>query len=393
MNNNKYLISLDDVDKRYLNIEFSLDMNMCCKYICYNILKELEKYKNMIVISNDWDKNKKLTNDYELIYVSTKNINNSIAFYKPLSRAYFKMIEILNTFDLINYNNNNFLSAHLAEGPGGFLEAVYNKTIQKNFKSKKYFAITLINTNHDVPGWDKAYDFVRNKHDIKICYGKDNTGDLYKKDNILFFRDKIGGNKCDLVTADGGFDFSVNFNKQEQLSYRLILCELITTLSIQKIGGNYVCKVFDLFTIASIKLIYLICCFYENVYIYKPLTSRPANSEKYIIAKGFMGIDKNYLEMLFQVIGKWDEICYNGYYINDIFGDTIPTSFLKVIKKYNKINSEIQIDNIKKTLTLINKSKSLSFLNDIIQKQIVLAKNWCNVNKIEINNRSVFILN
>ena len=33
----------------------------------------------------------------------------------------------------------------------------------------------------------------------------------------------------DFVTADGGFDFSYNFNRQEQLSYRIIFCEIITT--------------------------------------------------------------------------------------------------------------------------------------------------------------------
>ena len=33
-------------------------------------------------------------------------------------------------------------------------------------------------------------------------------------------------------------------------------------------------------------------CFYEEIYLNKPLTSRPANSEKYIVAKNFKGIDK-----------------------------------------------------------------------------------------------------
>ena len=36
-----------------------------------------------------------------------------------------------------------------------------------------------------------------------------------------------------------------------------------------------------------IKLIYLLKCLYGEVIIDKPVTSRPANSEKYVICKDF----------------------------------------------------------------------------------------------------------
>jgi cap1 methyltransferase len=48
-----------------------------------------------------------------------------------------------------------------------------------------------------------------------------------------------------------------------------------------------VVKVFDILTETSIQLIYLLFSFYKEVYIYKPKTSRPTNSEKYIICKYF----------------------------------------------------------------------------------------------------------
>lgn len=386
---NKYLLSLEEENKRYLNIELSCDLNMSCKYISYSILKELQEYKNKIVKSNEWDKNKKFTNDYELVYISNRNNNDSIALYKPLSRAYFKMIEMINTFNLITYNKKDeFFSGHLAEGPGGFLEALYNKSRETGFKKYKYYGITLVSNDKDVPGWYKAYNFLKNKNDIIISSGKDGTGNLYNIDNILHFRDTVGKNKCHIVTADGGFDFSINFNKQEQLSYRLIISELVSALSIQRIGGHFVCKVFDLYTISSSKILYFICCFYKEVYIYKPLTSRPANSEKYIIAKGFIGIDEDYLQVLFTIIKKWENLDNKHYYVNDIFGDTIPNSFLKKIKEYNKKNSEAQIQNIKNTIELINKKKTLSFLNNIIKKQIMKAQEWCNKYNEVINYES-----
>ena len=33
-------------------------------------------------------------------------------------------------------------------------------------------------------------------------------------------------NSMDVITADGGFDFSVDFNNQEQLAFRLILTQV-----------------------------------------------------------------------------------------------------------------------------------------------------------------------
>ena len=55
----------------------------------------------------------------------------------------------------------------------------------------------------------------------------------------------------------------------------------------QKQGGHFILKVFDIFHQSSVELIYLLSCFYERVYIIKPHTSRHANSEKYIVCKKF----------------------------------------------------------------------------------------------------------
>ncbi len=41
------------------------------------------------------------------------------------------------------------------------------------------------------------------------------------------------------------------------------------------------CKVFDMFTPFSVGLFYLLYRSFERVCIFKPVTSRPANSERY----------------------------------------------------------------------------------------------------------------
>ena len=184
-------------------------------YLNSNEYKQLTSLKNNIdnlQIGASWDKFKKLTNPYELVHTSKrrrKDKNQSIARYLPFSRSYFKMWEIICKFELINDIETINIS-HIAEGPGGFMEAVINQRRKFNNKDNIY-GITLRSTKKYIPGWNKSRNFIK-RNDIMISYGKDNTGDICNIDNIISFKKQIGDNKCQLVTADGGFDFSIDFN-------------------------------------------------------------------------------------------------------------------------------------------------------------------------------------
>ena len=378
-------LNVRDDHKKYLDILLSYKVPKIINRKEYSNLQDL---KNKID-SKDWDKNKKFSNDYELIHIPNKRRrSDSIALYEPLSRSYFKMVEIIFDFKLFEKCTDiNFKSAHIAEGPGGFMEATYNLSHNLNrFKDYKHYGITLFSNNKDIPGWNKASSFINSDEDIVISYGSDGTGNIYNSDNIDAFSNLAGFNSCDLVTADGGFDFSLDFNKQEQLSYKLIFCEIVSALSVQKKGGNFVCKIFDTFMIPTVKLLFFLGCFYEEIYLNKPLTSRPANSEKYIVAKNFKGIDKEYLSTLLELLNLWKDRD-----IFDVIGIDLPEYFLRNINDYNKMNSKQQMDTINNTIKIIEEKNKLSYLNKIIEKQITEAKKWCEKYKEKINTNSNFI--
>ena len=355
------------------------------EYIC----KILTNAKNKIDNNSTWDNCKKLSNEYELIHIPSKRNSNSIAGYIPLSRSYFKMWEILNDFKLVT-NYKNISIACIAEGPGGFIESIINYRKKYSLLKDNINAITLKSVNNDIPGWKKAKEFLNNNKNIKICYGKDNTGDIYKLKNILYFQNIVGYNSVDFISADGGFDFSKNFNKQEQLSYKIIFCEILTALCIQKKGGSFVCKIFDTYTKFTIKLLYLIYNFYDNLSIIKPFTSRPANSEKYLVAEGFKGIDKSDLNQLFQLLKDWN-ILNNSEYVNDIYLDDIDEKFVEQIITFNNLNSYKQLNSIINTLCISKKDKKE--VSYIINKQSINAINWCNKYNIQVNNNSQYLKN
>ena len=244
-------------------------------FISYSLNHYLSSIKQQIYIySNHWDYYKKLTNPYEFIHTQVPEMKLSICKYKPLSRSFFKMIEIINTFNFLS-EKNTINSFHLAEGPGGFIEAFNYK---RNNSGDKYYGMTLISEDINIPSWKKSSYFINNNKNVIIEYGASNTGDLFMKENLLHCYNKYC-NSMDYITGDGGFDFSIDFNKQEELSTKLILAQIFFAIIMQKSGGNFVLKIFDIFKFKTVEIIFFLSNLYEYVYIYKPYTSRVANSE------------------------------------------------------------------------------------------------------------------
>ena len=106
----------------------------------------------------DWDIFKKYTNPYEYIHTIVPFKKKPVSKYKPLSRSYFKMIEIMNTFDF-QFDENPITTFHLAEGPGGFIEAIVG--LRKSVNDK-YIGMTILDENKDpnIPAWKKTETFL-----------------------------------------------------------------------------------------------------------------------------------------------------------------------------------------------------------------------------------------
>jgi hypothetical protein len=170
-----------NVNETIINInENDIFLNDNIYYINDTLKGYLHSIKSEIDKNIDlWEKNKKYLNPYEFINTNYDDMNTCICSYKPISRAFFKMIEILYNF---NFGfQKNIKSFHLAEGPGGFIEAL--SYFRKN-KNDLYYGITLIDENsnsNSVPKWSKADYFLSKNPNIIIENGADNTGNLYNK--------------------------------------------------------------------------------------------------------------------------------------------------------------------------------------------------------------------
>lgn len=358
--------------KKYKLSEHTKDIKYEKNFLKKNnsLLSELQSTKCKIDKCNlkKWEIAKKSHNNFEYIYTSsntTKNLCNIV----PISRSYFKLLEILHTFNF--FKNDCYISC-IAEGPGGFIQCLHDTYNKKNLNIINIHGITLISDDKRVPYWNNQ---ILSNYKNTICYCSDKTGDIY---NIKNANEYINSHKakCFLVTSDGGFDYSDDYNNQELSSIKLLFCEVYIALNIQDINGNFIIKMFDLLNIKTIQLLYILYLHYESIYFYKPDTSRLSNSEKYIICKGFRGLNNCINELLIK-----------NYDTNDI-DIFVPESFINNIDDYNNKFVKNQIKNINEVLEIVNKNNHIR--NRPNEKQKSVATEWCKKYNLEINQNFIF---
>lgn len=342
-----------------------------------DMMKMITSYKNKITPyynNKTWDKYKKVSNEYELVF-TTPNTKGNVSLYNPVSRSFFKMWEMLQDFtkDIIKGDPKIPMKClFLAEGPGGFLEAMMK---YRDNKQDHYYGMTLKPENKTVPEW-KLKKFETSC--ISTLYGVDNTGNLYNLENTHYLSKTLGANSMDLVTADGGFDFSSDFNAQEDLSTRLIRCETYCALHMLKEGGAYILKIYDMFHHHTLHLFSILKACFTKIYIVKPLTSRPANSEKYLVCCGFKpSIGEEYIDILKNIITK------KIYTKRQTIFKTIDMYLLHKIVLYNVYYTSRQVFYIQRTIDLIKlfdstqaSQRNIKY-DQMLQQNMKKCQRWC----------------
>lgn len=287
---------------------------------------------------------------------------------------------------------------HLAEGPGGFIEAVCNR---RNNREDQYYGMTILVDEYDdnVPAWNKTGHFLAQHPNIVIETGADGTGNLLHIENYDYCVAKYAGT-MDLVTADGGFDFSKDFNKQEVSITNLLWGQVCYALALQRKGGNFVLKIFDCFYEHTIDILYILSAFYSEVHVSKLQTSRVGNSEKYVVCKGFrfsagLSFEDKLTNGLFlsTIRESFQRICvevnpFSSFrrYVWRILDKPVPRHFTKQIEDMNSVFGQQQIENIHYTISLIDKQSKTEKSDQILRQNINKCVNWCIDHEIPHNN-------
>ena len=379
-----------NIDPNHLKIQIKTKEDDDNIFLSKSLLKYLNITKhNISQCGNDWDTYKKYTNPYEFIHTTIPYMNYSISKYKPISRAFFKLVEIYNVFNIPNKFEHNIKTFHLAEGPGGFIEATAKL---RNNPYDKYYGMTLLNKkDNSIPGWKKSEKFLKTHKNVILEYGASNDGDMYNEINYKYCIDKYK-NSMNIITGDGGFDFSIDFNSQEMSAIKLIFIQTAYAIALQKYNGTFILKIYDMFLKSTVDIIFLLSIFYKNVYITKPKTSRYANSEKYIVCTAFKYKDTDFiLKKLYNIIKVFNNIDLNVYKIDSILSIPINLYIKNQLEEINAIFGQQQIENISNTIKLIyNNDKKKDKIENIKGQNINKCINWCIQNDIEHNKNTQY---
>ncbi|KAI9468515.1 MAG: FtsJ-like methyltransferase-domain-containing protein [Benjaminiella poitrasii] len=196
-----------------------------------------------------------------------------------LNRAATKIAALDALFGLTKANGAGaFRFVDVCGGPGGFSEYLMWRVQSWGGKAEGY-GITLPTTGE--MNWQVDKFCVPSQQFVAV------EGDVCREEERKRF-EKVVGEVVDLVVADGAIDFAGREDQQERLMYPLLLSEILIMLASLRKGGTFVCKMFDMLSNATGSLVWLLYELFEEVCITKPLSSRPANAERYVVCKSLI---------------------------------------------------------------------------------------------------------
>ena len=277
-----------------------------------------------------------------------------------VTNAWLKMWEILHVIKNMLpdfYKKSNLTSLHVAEAPGNFILAMHH-FMCVNFPDIKWdwWANSYYDKEQTGRFFGDKYKLIK-KYKDKWLLGPEGNGDITSPANIREFAER----KVDLVTSDVKFvNVKHDFNEEENINYPVHLGHTIIALMCLKKNGVAVLKELNYFESTSVCLKALLTFCFKKVMVFKPLTSRPANSERYIICVDYLdNLSSAYKDELLKNLA----IVRNEYQNNlkpALFKKTdITERFLHSLTQIETQYVNAQVDEITRNLQLFEKYQHL----------------------------------
>ena len=203
-------------------------------------------------------------------------------------------------------SKDDYIFIDLCGAPGGFSEYILHTLItqQQDYDYDTIYGFGMSLQKNDNGGdnvipW-KIQDSISSIQQskaidtnikYKICNGRDKTGDINNWSNVIYLRHELlstTSNKlAQLIVADGGINEQRNSSKQEEITIPLILSQVSAASILLGKNGNFVLKLFGCQTIIIKQIMHFLFKSFKKIMIVKPISSRPASLERYIVCYGW----------------------------------------------------------------------------------------------------------
>jgi len=284
-----------------------------------------------------FEKARRACNPFEVLGEGRQGGMNS--FFMNRSAIKLANLNAMLDFTLTQHDRKgDFIFVDLCGAPGGFSEYI----LQFCRQQCRGYGMSLIGCNEQGRGSDWK---IQNTGNYRICYGADGTGDIYNWNNVLALQAMIQSDcdhpnelmevgKVHLVMADGGFDAQRDSECQEELAQKICICQASAALALLKKGGTFVMKMFGFQTTQVRILMRNIMQAFDHMVAVKPISSRPASAERYVIFSGFKGTSLDFDGL------KWRNFTFLG----DTGAETPTDADMKRTRHLNMYMDEIDLD-------------------------------------------------
>lgn len=164
------------------------------------------------------------------------------------------------------------------------------------------------------------------------------------------------GGQVDLYTSEYGVDVSEKklYNEQEFVHAKGDLAQIICGLRCLRKDGHMVCKIFTFFNPFTLSMLALLRECFEELHICKPVSSKPDNSEIFIVGKEFNPEKGREVDQIMTTFLKNPDSDYRLGELTPL--NRLDQKFWKRIKEVAyKIFEELQIERIKNNIQVFDK--------------------------------------
>lgn len=145
-----------------------------------------------------------------------------------------------------------------------------------------------------------------------------------------------------------------------KLSSNAIIHSDLSVLATMTKGSNCVIRIGDIFTRTQVDSLYILSLCFNEVYIYKPLTTPAISSTKYVVCKDF--------KMIHGVNIGNQATTYNR---------RINNNFMNAVIEANSVLGQQQLEAINNTITLIEQGKKKEKIEALRRHQTIKCAEWC----------------
>lgn len=320
----------------------------------------------------------------------TGNINNTnIISSSVISETFNTLINILDPFRSFKYHIiNNLKGQEVSPIWFKYWEIISEfKLIPTHMNERTYIVFDYTNNssgistiNHYIKEetfiksfiWYCNSNLLDKENKIEKVENIDNKLIKNYKSRFLNINDYMNKNvdlELDLFISNEGISLH-NYNNQELEFLPIIKQQLLLATNQLRLDGNMVLKCYTFFSEEMIDILYRCYNSFEQLYIYKPVTSKITNSECFIIGIGYK--HNNDTNLKTDIIPDWFYAQIN-YISNNLWNDQIK-SLDYIMNLYDMIINHIEYDDN------INNSNLKEQLLTIICKYMIANSKTYNCN-------------